>query len=33
MGNHEFESNKQNKTDEYYTKEYAIEPLLTYIKK
>ena len=28
MANHQF---KQNKLDEYYTKEYAITPLLKYI--
>jgi len=31
--NHEFASDKKNKTDEYYTKEYAIIPLLKYLEK
>lgn len=32
MKNHELNSNKQNKSDEYYTKEYAIIPMLKYLK-
>ena len=30
-GNHEFKSDKKKKSDEYYTKEYAIIPLLDYL--
>lgn len=32
MNNHELNSNKQSKKDEYYTKEYAIIPMLKYLK-
>ena len=31
--NHEFKSDKTNKTDEYYTKEFAVLPILDYIEK
>lgn len=31
MANHEFQQDKVNKSDEFYTLEYAIKPLLKYI--
>lgn len=33
MKNHELNSDKQNKSDEYYTKEYAVFPILKYVRK